>query len=154
MTYIVKITGDENDGDYVSTEYEYNGMYNILLKEDELFKGCKQLTVMDFLIHLRNALEKTSRENEKSWDKHNWCRCEYDFYRNYDFDTSYNLAISLDLDEGLSLSDNDADIDHFDSCIDSVKEFLAEYLWIGEYGVHTVTNIEYYKKPEIVELMK
>ena len=154
MTYIVKITGDENDGDYVSKEYEYQGMHNILLKEDELFKGCKQLTVMDFLIHLRNALEKTSRENKKSWDKHNWCRDEHDSDKSYIFDTSYNLATSLNLDEELFLSDNDVDTDHFDSCINSVKDFLTEYLWIGEYGVHTITSIQYYKKPQYVELMK
>ena len=147
------ITGDQNDGDSSSNTTQINDLSDLILTEHELFEGSHQLTYAGFCRYLAEACKKTSNSNEKPWDKHNWCRFEYDDDKDYQHRTTLNFAELIGCQPPDDECD-DADVwIKYDETIERITEFLDGYVTSGEIGIHTIESITVTPVGEVIVFM-
>ncbi len=142
--FVLTIKGDTNDADYITASNVINDDDTLELPIFVDSAGVKYTTMQRYTeLEFIQALAKVLKMTRKT--RHNWTRFEYDHNDDAVRETIgmlakeiYNIDItSLDKDE-----DSDEQ-EFYKLAFESIREYVQEYLPVGEYGIHTISSISY-----------
>lgn len=138
-THVIIITGDTNDGDYITSELETM----IPCKEVKWnFSSPKygnhgELTLMQIVENLKIALMLYPSKH-----RHNWSREEFDKRNTANHTIASFLKVSFDMDIESDEFLEKYGEDEYEEILEKYYEEFCDLFPYGEFGIHTISKIE------------